>query len=81
MNQLLGICLVICLLTILGYVWGKMTLGTVAACSMLLFLLTGCISAKDALGNIGNSNVIMVLSMFVVSAGFNKKSGENESMD
>lgn len=39
---------------------------------MMLFLLTGCISAKDALGNIGNSNVIMVLSMFVVSAGFNK---------
>lgn len=72
MNQLLGICLVICLLTILGYIWGKMTLGTVAACSMMLFLLTGCISAKDALGNIGNSNVIMVLSMFVVSAGFNK---------
>ena len=67
MNQLLGICLVICLLTILGYIWGKMTLGTVAACSMMLFLLTGCISAKDALGNIGNSNVIMVLSMFVVS--------------
>ena len=23
MNQLLGICLVICLLTILGYVWGN----------------------------------------------------------
>lgn len=72
MNQLLIVCLIICLITILGYVWGKMSLGTVAGCSMILFLITGCISAKDALGNMGNSNVIMVLSMFVVSAGFNK---------
>ena len=72
MNTLLGVCLTICLLTIAGYVWGKYSLGTVAACSMALYLITGCISAKDALGNLSNSNVVMVLSMFVVSAGFGK---------
>ncbi len=72
MNSLLAICLIICLITVAGYVWGKYSLGTVAATSMILFLITGCITAKDALGNIGNSNVMLVLSMFVVSAGFNK---------
>lgn len=70
--NLLTICLIICLVTILGYVWGKYSLGTVACMSIILFLLTGCISAKDALGNFSNSNVVMVLSMFVISEGFNR---------
>lgn len=71
MNLLL-ICLIICLLTIIGYIWERYSLGTVASVSMILFLITGCISAKDMLGNLSNSNVVMVLSMFVVSAGFNR---------
>lgn len=70
--NLLMICLMICLITLVGYVWGKYSLGTVACMSMILFLLTGCITPQEALGNLSNSNVVMVLSMFVVSEGFKR---------
>ncbi len=70
--NLLTVCLIICLLTLIGYIWGKYSLGTVACMSMLLFLISGCISPSEALANIGNSNVVMVLSMFVVSEGFKR---------
>ena len=70
--NLLTICLVICVITVAGYIWGKYSLGTVACMSMILFLITGCISAQEALANLSNSNVVMVLSMFVVSEGFKR---------
>ena len=70
--NLLTICLVICLITVAGYIWGKYSLGTVACMSMILFLITGCITPQEALGNLSNSNVVLVLSMFVVSAGFKR---------
>ncbi len=43
-----------------------------ATFSSILFLLTGGISGSEVLSNISNSNVLMVLSMFVVSEGFNR---------
>ena len=70
--NLLTVCLVICLITVAGYIWGKYSLGTVACMSMILFLITGCITPQEALGNLSNSNVVLVLSMFVVSAGFKR---------
>ena len=57
--NLLTVCLIICLLTLIGYIWGKYSLGTVACMSMLLFLISGCISPSEALANIGNSNVVI----------------------
>ena len=35
-------------------------------------LITGCITPQEALGNLSNSNVVMVLSMFVGSEGFKR---------
>ena len=70
--NLLTVCLLICLLTVAGYIWGRYSLGTVACTSMVLFLITGCITPQEALGNLSNSNVVMVLSMFVVSEGFKR---------
>lgn len=66
------ICLIICALTIASYVWGKLPMATTAIVSMILFLITGCVDANTVLGNFGNNNAIMLLSMFVVAAGFNR---------
>ena len=68
----LTICLIICLLTVLGFIWGKWSMATVSLCSMILFILTGCVDSNAALANFGNTNGIMLMSMFVVAAGFRR---------
>lgn len=68
----LTICLIICALTILGFIWGKWSMATVSLCSMILFILTGCVDSNAALANFGNTNGIMLMSMFVVAAGFRR---------
>lgn len=68
----LTICLIICALTIAGFIWGKWSMATVSMCSFLLFILTGCVEANTALANFGNANGIMLMSMFVVAAGFRR---------
>ena len=68
----LTICLLICVLTIAGFIWGKWTMATVSLCSMILFIMTGCIEPNAALANFGNTNGIMLMSMFVVAAGFRR---------
>lgn len=71
MNQL-TICLIICALTVFSYAWGKIKMGTTAMLSMVAFVITGCIDPATAVGNFANTNAVMMLSMFVVAAGFNR---------
>ena len=68
----LTMCLIICALTIAGFIWGKWSMATVSMCSFLLFIVTGCVEANTALANFGNTNGIMLMSMFVVAAGFRR---------
>ena len=68
----LAICLVICALTMVSYIIGKLPMGLTALLSMLAFVLTGCLDPGAALGYFGNANGIMMVSMFVVAAGFNR---------
>lgn len=68
----LTICLIICALTVIGYIWGKWPMEVVALCSMMLFIFTGCVDSGTALSNFGNTNGIMLMSMFVVAAGFRR---------
>jgi sodium-dependent dicarboxylate transporter 2/3/5 len=72
MSTQLTICLVISLLAVIGFIHGKLPLGTVGCAAMLAYLFTGCIDEKTALGTIGNSNIVMVSGMFVISAGLRK---------
>lgn len=72
MNTTLVICLVICVLTMISYVWGKIPMGLTALVSMTAFILTGCLKPATAAGYFGNANGIMIAAMFVVSAGFNR---------
>ena len=68
----LTMCLIICALTIAGFIWGKWSMATVSMCSFILFIITGCVEANTALANFGNTNGIMLMSMFVVAAGFRR---------
>ena len=72
MNTQLIICLAISVMVIAGYIWNKLSVGTVGCLGIVLFLITGCISPKDVLGNIGNANLIMISSMFIISEGFKR---------
>lgn len=74
MNTQLIICLVIFLLTIIGYCSGIYSLATVAITSMMALVLTGCLGAADTLAYFSNANVIMIAGMCIVAAGFNRTS-------
>ena len=71
MNQL-TICLIISVLTVISFVWGKISLATTAMLSMMAFFITGCIDAETVLGCFSNASGIMIAAMFIVAAGFNK---------
>lgn len=68
----LTICIIICILTMLSYVIGKIPMGLTAMLSMVAFVITGCLDPNTAVGYFGNTNGVMMLSMFVVAAGFNR---------
>lgn len=68
----LTICLIICLLCMISYVLGKIPMGLTAMLGMLAFVVTGCLDPNTAAGYFGNTNGIMLVSMFVVAAGFNR---------
>lgn len=68
----LAICLIICVLTMISYVVGKLPMGLTAMVSMMAFVLTGCLEPATAAGYFGNPNGLMMMAMFVVAAGFNR---------
>ena len=72
MNTSLIICLVIFALTIISFIWGKLTMATTSIITMLLLVVTGCIDAGTALSGFSNTNTIIMATMFVVSAGFSR---------
>lgn len=72
MNVQLILCLIITVITIGAYIYGKPSLGTIALTSLVAFVVTGCLKPETALGYFGNANVIMIAAMFVVAAGFNR---------
>lgn len=71
MNSL-TVCLIICVITIISYIVGKLPMGLTALLSMVAFVVTGCLDPKTAVAYFGNNNGVMMMSMFVVAAGFNR---------
>lgn len=68
------ICIVIFIVSIILYAVNKWSMGTVGMATVAVLVLTGCMDAKTALTYFASTNVIMVMSMFVVSAGLSKTS-------
>ncbi|KAI4444158.1 hypothetical protein FMM80_18365 [Schaedlerella arabinosiphila] len=73
MSQL-TICLIIFLLTLVGFAVGSkyVSITVISLISMVLMMLTGCLDAQTALGCFSNSSAILMASMFIVAAGLNK---------
>jgi solute carrier family 13 (sodium-dependent dicarboxylate transporter), member 2/3/5 len=72
MNTHMIICLVIFVLTIASFLWGKISMGLSALLSMVLLVITGCIDITTALEGFSNSNTIIMACMFIISMGFSK---------
>lgn len=66
------ICIILSVLTMAFYLWGKLPMGLVAILSMLLFIFTGCIDVSTALSGISNSATVMMLAIFILATGFNR---------
>lgn len=71
MSQL-TICLLIFVLTVIGYCTNVFSLGTTAILSLVALSVTGCLTPAEAISYFANSNVIMIAGMCIVAAGFNR---------
>ena len=54
------LCLVIFVLTIASFLWGKISMGLTALLSMVLLVLTGCIDITTELSDFYNSTTIIM---------------------
>lgn len=68
------ICLIIFLVTIVLYATNKLPMGVVGLSGLAALVLFKCMKPNEALAYFGNQNVLMVMSMFVVSAGLSRTS-------
>ena len=68
------ICIVIFVLTIILYATNKLEMGVVGLGGLALLVIFGCMEPNDALSYFANSNVLMMMSMFVVSTGLSRTS-------
>lgn len=68
------ITIIIFVVTLILYGINKFSMGTVGMITMAALLVTGSLAPSDALGYFANKNVILMLSMFVVSAGLSRTS-------
>ena len=68
------ICIAIFVLTMIGFVTlnKKVPISIIAISALALLVFTGCLDGKTALGCFGNSNVVMLGGMFIVSEGLNR---------
>lgn len=73
MSQL-TICLIIFILTLIGFAVGNkyVSITVISLISMMLMLLTGCLDKDTALSCFSNSSAILMASMFIVAAGLNR---------
>ncbi len=68
----LTICLIIFGLTIVSFAVNYFSMATTALLSVVFMTITGCLDGQEALSGFSNSNTIILVSMFIVSAGLNR---------
>jgi Na+/H+ antiporter NhaD and related arsenite permeases len=64
--------LIILLITIALFVWGKYPPDIVALVSMLMLFLTGILNLNETLSGFSNPTVIMIASLFIIGEGLAK---------
>ena len=68
------ICIVIFVVSLVLYAINKLPMGVVGMATLAALVLTKCLDQKAALSYFANNNVVMMASMFVVSAGLSRTS-------
>ncbi|MCD8370953.1 MAG: anion permease [Clostridiales bacterium] len=70
----IAICIIIFVISLILYGINKLPMGIVGLSTILALVFTKCLDSSSALTYFSNSNVIMMASMFVVSAGLSRTS-------
>lgn len=68
------ICIVIFALTLLSFVVNKIPMWVTSLLSLGALFITGCVDTNGALAGFANANTILMGTMFVVAAGFQRTS-------
>lgn len=63
------VSLMLIILTIILFIWGKFTPDVVALISMLSLFLTGILNITETLSEFSNPTVIMIAALFIVGEG------------
>lgn len=74
MDKQLIVCLIIFILTLVAYILDRLPMWVTATISLLALYITGCLDEKTALAGFANNNTILMASMFLVAAGFQRTS-------
>ncbi len=70
----LTICIIIFIISIVLYATNKLPMGVVGLMTLAALIVCGCMKESTALSYFANKNVILLLSMFVVSTGLSRTS-------
>lgn len=60
------------LFMIVSFSLHRLPMALTSILGMLILVITGCVDSKTALGNMGSSTVITMISMFIVAAGLSR---------
>lgn len=60
------------LFMIVSFSLHRLPMALTSILGMLILVVTGCVDSKTALGNMGSSTVITMISMFIVAAGLSR---------
>lgn len=72
MDLQMTICLLVFLFMVISFSLNKIPMALTSMIGMLTLVATGCVDSKTALGNIGSSTVVTMISMFIIAAGLNR---------
>lgn len=75
MSSEMFVCLIIFALMILGFTFSKqikLSLGIVSLTIIVLVAYSGLVTPSDILMNFSNKNVMLIVGMYIVTAGFNR---------
>ncbi|MGE4532046.1 MAG: SLC13 family permease [Acidithiobacillus sp.] len=72
MDTQMLICLLVFLFMVISFSLNKIPMALTSVIGMLALVISGCVDSATALGNIGSSTVITMISMFVIAAGLNR---------
>ena len=72
MDARMIITLGVFLFMIVSFSLHRLPMALTSILGMLILVITGCVDSKTALGNMGSSTVITMISMFIVAAGLSR---------